>query len=276
MKVAAYQAPYLPFGSWEAIGLIDEQLTVCQAAGVDVLCCPESVLGGLARESDQQSPADVALDVAHGELAETLGPLLSTSVTLIVGFTEKDQDGNLFSSAAAVAHGQVASVQRKAYPGSRTAIRPGTELSIFPLAATCGGIVICNDLWYLEPARVLAAAGAAVLFAPSNSGHLRDGASARRLRARGENLPIARAVENSTSVVVADIAGRQGGRVALGCSSIIDPDGVVLARSEPDQAALLMADIEDQRPPSDPRGWDGLTNPAVAAAFLDLWGHEPT
>jgi len=275
VKVAAYQAPYLPFGSWEAVGLIDEQLTVCRAAGVDVLCCPESVLGGLAREADQQSPADVALGVADGELAETLGPLLSTSVTLIVGFTEKDH-GGLFSSAAVVAHGQVVSVQRKAYPGYRTVIGPGTELSTFPLGETRGGIVICNDLWYVEPARLLAAAGAAVLFAPSNSGHLRDGVPARRLRARGENLPIARAVENTTAVVVADIAGRQGRRVALGCSSIIDPDGVVLARSEPDEVALLMADIDEQRRPSDPRGWDGMTNPAVSAAFLDLWGPQPT
>jgi predicted amidohydrolase len=78
-------------------------------------------------------------------------------------------------------------------------------------------------------------------------------------------------VENTMSVVVADVAGTQGDRYALGCSSIVDPDGVVLARSEPDGAALLIADIESQRRPPDRRGWDGTTNHAVSDAFVALW-----
>jgi 5-aminopentanamidase len=275
MKVAAFQAPYLPFGSFEVIDLIAEQLATCETEGVDVLCCPESVIGGLAHEASGESPADVALQVAGGELAGTLAPLMSTPVSLVVGFTERDDQENLFSSAAIIAGGRLVGVQRKSYPGYRTAIRPGGELKTFALGTSCCGVVICNDIWYLEPSRVLAASGAAVLFVPSNSGHLREEAAANRLRARGENLPIARAVENITSVVVADIAGRQGDRFALGCSSIVDPDGVVLTRSDPHRAALLIADIEGQRRPPDPRGWDGGTNPAVTEAFLALWSTDP-
>jgi predicted amidohydrolase len=276
MRVAAYQAPYLAFGSFDAVDLIVEQLAQCRADGVDVLCCPEAVIGGLAHESDDQSPADVALEVDSGELAETLAPLMATEVALIVGFTEKDQRGRLFSSAAVIVDGQLVGVQRKAYPGYRTVLQAGTELAPFAVGPTPCGIMICNDIWYLEPARVLAAAGAAVLFVPSHSGHVRDERAARRLRARGENLPIARAVENTISVVVADVAGRQGERAALGCSRIVDADGVVLARSEPDDTALLVADIEGARRPADPRGWDGGTNPGVAAAFLGLWASERT
>jgi predicted amidohydrolase len=275
MRVAAYQAPYLPFGSFDAVGLIGEQLTVCQAHGVDVLCCPEAVLGGLAHESDGERPADVALEVASGELADTLAPLMSSAVTLVVGFTERDRSGGLFSAAAVIAQGQLIAVQRKAYPGYRTVLRAGTELAPFAVGPASCGVVICNDLWYMEPARLLATAGVAVLFVPSHSGHLRDEPGATRLRARGENLPIARAVENTMSVVVADVAGGQGDRFALGCSSIIDPDGVVLARSEPAGAALLVADIDGARRPPDPRGWDGCTNPAVTAAFVGLWHAAP-
>lgn len=271
MKVAAYQAPYLPFGSTEAIGLIARQLEVCRSEAVDVLCCPEAVIGGLALESDQQAPADVALEVESGELAETLAPLMSTGVTLIVGFTERDRSGNCFSSAAVIADGGLVHVHRKSYPGYRTVVRAGTELSTFTVGRSCCGVVICNDLWYLEPARVLSSAGGVVLFVPSHSGHLRQGTAPSRLRARGENLPVARAVENTMSVVVADVAGTQGDRYALGCSSIVDPDGVVLARSEPDGAALLIADIESQRRPPDRRGWDGTTNHAVSDAFVALW-----
>ena len=47
MKLATYQAPYLPFGSLDAVGLIKDQLATCQAEAVEVLCCPEAVIGGL-------------------------------------------------------------------------------------------------------------------------------------------------------------------------------------------------------------------------------------
>jgi len=259
----------------DAIDHIAQQLTHCQVDGVDVLCCPEAIIGGLAHESDGESPVDVALEVANGELAERLAPLMSTSVALIVGFTEKDEAGHIFGSAAVIADGHLAGIHRKAYPGYRTVVQAGIELATFQLGAATCGVMICNDVWYVEPARILAAAGAAVIFVPTHSGHLRDESMARRLRPRGENLPIARAVENTTTVVVADVAGRQGDRFALGCSSIVDPDGVVLARSEPTRPGLIVADVEDQRRPADPRGWDGITNPEVAASFLELWHPKP-
>ncbi len=272
MKVAAYQAPYLPFGSMEAVGLIRAQVDECEASGVALLCCPEAVLGGLARESAGDSPDDVALGVENGQLADVVAPLLDTAVTVVVGFTERAQSGELFNSAAVLAGGRVAAVYRKVFPGYRTVIRAGTELPVLRCGSTPFGIIICNDLWYVEPARLLSSAGAAVILVPTNSGHQR--APSRSFQARGENLPIARAVENTTTVVVADIAGRQGERITPGFTAIVDPDGVVLARAAPMVEALLVADIEPQRRPYDPRGLDGHTNPAVAAAFLDLWRAE--
>jgi 5-aminopentanamidase len=45
---------------------------MCEAAGVAVLCCPAAVIGGLAYESDGQSPAAVALGVDDGSLTDVL------------------------------------------------------------------------------------------------------------------------------------------------------------------------------------------------------------
>lgn len=269
MKVAAYQAPHLEFGSFEAVELIRRQLAICEAEGVTTLCCPEAILGVLAHESDGESPADVALGVSNGELAQVVGPLLGSTVRVIVGFTERDPSGAIFNSAAILADGRITGVYRKVYPGYRTVFQAGEDLPVFAEAATPFGIVICNDLWYVEPARVLAAAGAAVIFVPTNSGHPRSVTSS--FRARGENLPVARAVENSVTIVVADIAGRRGDRVAHGFSCIIDPDGAVIARAEPLVPALLIAEVSPQRRAFDPRGWDGPTNPAVSQAFTRLW-----
>jgi predicted amidohydrolase len=207
VRVAAWQAPYLPFGSMDAVGLLRVQLDRCEAEGVELLCCPEAVIGGLAHESAGQSPADVALGV--DELAEVVAPLLETPVTVVVGFTERDPSGALFGSAAVLRSGAIAAVYRKVYPGYRTVVAAGSGLPVFDGPGSFG-IVICNDLWYVEPARVLAAAGAAVLLVPTHSGHLRE--PSESFRARGDNLPIARAVENSLTCVVADVAdGRATG-----------------------------------------------------------------
>lgn len=269
MKIAAYQAPYFEFGSFEAVALIRSQLQTCEAEGVTTLCCPEAILGGLAHESDGESPADVALGVSNGELADVVDPLLKSTVQVIVGFTERDPIGAIFNSAAILTDGRITGVYRKVYPGYRTAFQAGEELPVFSEATNPFGIAICNDLWYVEPTRVLAAAGAAVIFVPTNSGHPRAVTSS--FRDRGQNLPVARAVENTVTIVVADIAGRRGDRVAHGFSCIIDPDGAVVARAEPLTPALLIAEVSPQRRPFDPRGWDGTTNPAVTRAFMRLW-----
>jgi hypothetical protein len=48
MRVAAYQAPLQATRSMEALSLIREQIDWCESEGVEILCCPEGVLGGLA------------------------------------------------------------------------------------------------------------------------------------------------------------------------------------------------------------------------------------
>lgn len=79
MKVAAYQAPLSAINSMDVIGLIREQVARCEAQGVEILCWPEAVLGGLADYAS--SPADIALEA--GRLYELLAPLASDSVTTI-------------------------------------------------------------------------------------------------------------------------------------------------------------------------------------------------
>jgi len=96
MKVAAYQAPLLADEATDALGLIREQIGRCESAGVEILCCPEAVLGGLADYAKQ--PAAAALDRA--ELNGVLAPLTSDTVTTILGFTETDRGGVLYNSAA--------------------------------------------------------------------------------------------------------------------------------------------------------------------------------
>lgn len=76
MRVAAYQAPLLPAGSTElALKLIRERVEWCESEGVEILCCPEGVLGGLADYAPRQMA--FAIDVEGGQLHTALAPLAS-------------------------------------------------------------------------------------------------------------------------------------------------------------------------------------------------------
>jgi predicted amidohydrolase len=96
MKLAAYQAPVLPTGSMDALELIERRVRWCEAKAIDVLVCPEAVLGGLA--DDAPRPSELALDVGSGQLRRVLAPLTSATVTTVIGFTEVADGGVLGSS----------------------------------------------------------------------------------------------------------------------------------------------------------------------------------
>ena len=257
MKVAAYQAPLLPAGSMDALRLIRTQIERCEAQGVTILCCPEAILGGLADYTEH--PAHFAI-AAH--LDSVLAPLASDTVTTIIGFTELADEGRLYNSAAVFQRGSVAGVYRKLYPAiNRSVYEAGCNVPVFHVGELTLGIVICNDSNYFEPARLMAAHGAAALFVPTNNG-LPPAKSSADLVAQARNVDIARAVENSMWVIRADVAGRTGGLVSYGSSGIVDPNGMVIQSAKQFSEDLVIAEI-DTAPPPRRRGWDASRNRAV-------------
>jgi predicted amidohydrolase len=267
MKIAAYQAPLSVASSTEVLGLIREQIDRCAREGVEILCCPEGVLGGLADYAIL--PVDGAFDAERGDLQELLAPLASDRVTTILGFTEIERDGRLYNAAAVFHQGSVAGVYRKLYPAiNRSVYTAGHQMPVFRVGDLTFGVLICNDSNYLEPARIMAARGAAALFVPTNNGL--PAAKARpELVAEARNVDIARAVENSVFVIRADVAGRVDGLVSYGSSGIVDPDGMVLGAARQLDADLVVADITT-KPRRHRRGWDAARNSAVMEEYARL------
>ena len=145
----------LESGSKEAVDLLKLQIAICEAEGVEILCCPETVLGGLADYSDH--PSEIAFNVESGQLEAFLSPLSSNTVSLIVGFTESTNTGELYNSAAVLQKGNIIGLYRKVYPAVNHSIyTAGDQLPTFTIGSLKFGIVICNDTNYLEPARVIA------------------------------------------------------------------------------------------------------------------------
>ena len=260
MKVAAYQAPLLAAGSMDALGLIRTRVEWCEAEGVTILCCPEAILGGLADYGGH--PTQFAIAADPGRLDSALAPLASDTVTTIVGFTELAQGGRLYNSAAVFQRGSVVGLYRKLYPAiNRSVYEAGHEVPVFQIGELTLGIVICNDSNYFEPARLMAAHGAAALFVPTNNG-LPPARACAELVAQARNVDIARAVENSVWVIRADVAGRTVELVSYGSSGIVDPDGMVVQSARQMSEDLIVAEI-DTLPRAQRRGWDVSRNRAV-------------
>jgi predicted amidohydrolase len=262
VKVAAYQAPLLPIGSMEALARIRDRIGQCEAAGVSILCCPEAILGGLADYAEQPD----ACALSRAELDAMLAPLASDTVTTIVGFTERGSEGRLHNSAAVYHNGSILGVYRKLYPAINTSVyEPGCETPVFRAGLLTFGIVICNDSNYVEPARLMAAHGATALFVPTNNG-LPSARAPVDLVGQARNADIARAVENTTWIIRADVAGGNGTLESQGSSAIVDRHGTVVAVARTMSEDLLVAEI-DPAPRASRRGWDASRNRAVMEAY---------
>jgi predicted amidohydrolase len=247
MKVAAYQAPLLPSGSMEALELIRDRIKWCEAEGVELLCCPEAVLGGLA--DDAQHPAGFAIDVESGQLQSLLTPIASKSVTAIVGFTETVGAGRLYNAAAVFHEGRVVGITRKRHlfyrerhPAiGRSLYSAGEQSPVFTVGGLCFGIMICNDSNYPELAADMVARGARAIFVPSNNGLPPERADVVAL---SRAVDITRAVDNDVTIVRADVAGRTADRVSFGSSAIVDARGTVLCAGTALSEDILIAEIE--------------------------------
>jgi predicted amidohydrolase len=240
MRVAAYQAPLLPGGSSvEALDLIRGRVKWCETEGVDILCCPEAVLGGLA--DDAKRLVDFAIDAESGQLETLLAPLASKSVTVILGFTETVGAGTLYNAAAVFHDGRVVGIYRKRHPAIRKSVySAGDESPVFTVGPLSFGIMICNDSNYPKLATDMVVRGARTIFVPSNNSLTPDRAN---VVAQSRTVDIALAKDNRVMIVRADVAGRTADRISFGSSTIVDAHGTVLRTGETLSEDILVAEV---------------------------------
>lgn len=135
------QAPLLAEGRIsDSVDLIRGRVRWCETERIDILCCPEAILGGLADCSN--NPKSFAITAA--QLTDVLIPLESGRVTCIVGFTELVTGGKLYNAAAVFHRGKVLGIYRKLHPAIRHSIySAGTETRVFHVGGLTLGIAIC-------------------------------------------------------------------------------------------------------------------------------------
>lgn len=239
MKVAAFQSP-LPTASFsESIDLVRTQVEQCERQGVEILCCPEAVLGGLA--DNTPSLEHLAINAGGGRLEAVLSGLKTDRVTLIIGFTERSPSGELFNAAAIYGQGIVSGIYRKQHPAIRSSVyTPGQDAPVFTVGGLTFGILICNDSNFTEPAQSLVTQGAKALFIPTNNALPADREDVSDL-ARQADAKLA--IKHGVTIIRADVAGDSSALVSYGSTEIVAPDGTVLAAAQRLTTGMIASEL---------------------------------
>ena len=118
----------------------------------------------------------------------------------------------------------------------------GNELLTFDLNGLTFGTIICRDQNFPALAQSIKSAGAQVMFI--SCAHYYQPMEARLKVEKNRALPIVRAYENGMFVVKANAVGSYKGKINLGHSIIVGPNGVVLSEAGETNEHLLTYDID--------------------------------
>ncbi len=225
-----------PFGRdvEEDLARIAVLLEQARAAGAELLVLPEGALGGYIREGAVAPDVPAGLDPDGPEIAALVA--LAGDLVVCAGYTEAG-DGHLYSSAVCVSGDGVLGHQRKVHlpPGERFAFRAGGGFAAFDTPAGRVGMLLCYDKLFPEAVRALALDGAEIACCLAAwpvdrhrpAARIRDDRQTRHFAIADQ----ARAVENQIFFASSNQTGPWGHRTFLGSAGVVDPDGVVLART---------------------------------------------
>ncbi|AGZ37446.1 MAG: carbon-nitrogen hydrolase family protein [Pseudomonas sp.] len=241
MRIALFQGIPKPLDVPGNLQRLQHQAQLAAERGVQLLVCPEMFLTGynigleqvvnLAEANDGPSAMRVV------EIAQ------AHRIAIVYGYPERGDDGALYNSVQLIdAHGSSLGNYRKTHlfgELDRSMFSAGHDH--FPVVELDGwkvGMLICYDIEFPENARRLALAGAELILVPTANMEPYDFVCQVTVRARAQ--------ENQCYLVYANYCGAEGEIHYCGQSSIVGPDGSLLAMAGHDECQL-MADLAHER-----------------------------
>ena len=205
----------------------------------DLVVFPELALTGYPPEDLLLRPSlNTRIQEALVRLAQTL------RVPVVLGYPAI-RNGRRYNVAGFLQPGRLDALQeyfKQCLPNYRVFdekryFQPGQS----PCVIECGGLriglTICEDIWYADPARLAAEAGAELLINLNASPFRRDKHAERR-----EQLA-ARASENNLPVLYCNLVGGQDELVFDGASMAVAADGQLVVQGASFREALVPVDI---------------------------------
>jgi NAD+ synthase (glutamine-hydrolysing) len=164
-------------------------------------------------------------------------------ITLIAGYPEYD-GAKIFNSAIVIRDGEVLANHRKAcLPNYRVFdekryFTPGTEPTVVDLNGVKAGVLVCEDIWDAEPARLARAAGAEVLLVINASPYEVD-----KQTQRERQIGRARVAETGIPMLFVNLIGGQDELMFDGNSFVMNAQGEVTFRAPAFTQGLYAVDL---------------------------------
>jgi len=243
LKVAVAQ-PRLKLGDRDANLLsIGKEAAVFSRREVDIACFPELATTGYALYDKWPKFAEPV----PGPTTDRLGKVArDNGLYLIAGMPEKGEGKAIFDSAVLLnPRGDISGVYRKVHlwDRERTYFSRGDRFRVFRTELGTIGIGICYDLEFPEPTRVMAIAGAKLIFFPS--------AQPRSMRRQIRVYAKSRAAENCVFLAFSNMSGREADQTYMGDSQITSPSCELLAEVKGANGSAIaevdFKDLEEQR-----------------------------
>jgi len=184
----------------------------------DLIVLPETATSGFA---DRASVAEVAEPLDGPTVAKLRGLAAKHSCVIAIGLPEAQGDDH-FNTAAVIGPEGLLMAYRKTHLWSddRAIFKPGSKVAVTKLDICKLGALICYDVEFPEPARMVAAMGADVIALCNGNMHPYGGVHRRAVAVRAQ--------ENQVFVAVANRVGEGKGNSFAGGSMVAGPDGNIL------------------------------------------------
>jgi len=250
------------------------------AQGAQVVCLPELFRSPYFCQTEDAANFALAERIP-GPSTEAIGAVARQAGVIVIATLFERRAPGLYHNTAAVigANGDVVGLYRKMHipddPGyyEKFYFTPG-DLGFCAFETFLGrlGILICWDQWYPEAARLIAMAGADIIFYPTAIGwHPQEkAANGAAQRDAWRTVQRGHAIANGLYVAAVNRVGSETpagppGLEFWGTSFLADPFGVVLAEAPVDRAETLIATVDPARIEEVRQGWPFLRDRRIDA-----------
>jgi N-carbamoylputrescine amidase len=250
------------------------------AQGAQVVCLPELFRSPYFCQNEDAANFALAESIP-GPSSEAIGAVArQAGVIVIASLFERRAPGMYHNTAVVIgAKGEVVGLYRKMHvpddPGyyEKFYFTPG-DLGFCAFDTPVGrlGVLICWDQWYPEAARLIALAGADIIFYPTAIGWHPQEKTANGAAQRDAWRTVQRghAIANGLYVAAVNRVGCETpigppGLEFWGSSFLADPFGVVLAEASVDREETLIATVDSARIEEVRQGWPFLRDRRIDA-----------
>jgi len=270
-------------GSRDAnLDAIEQGLRDAAAAGVELVLLQELHNGPYFCQHENVDLFDLA-ETIPGPSTERLGQLAEELKLVVVASLFEKRATGLYHNTAVVFDRSraIAGKYRKMHIPDDPAFyekfyfTPG-DLGFDPIPTSVGklGVLVCWDQWYPEAARMMALAGADILFYPTAIGWDPKDTDDEKARQREAWITVQRghAVANGLPLLACNRTGYEADPTAVGngiqfwgSSFVAGPQGEFLAQAGTDARELLIVDVDMQRSEHVRRIWPFLRDRRIDA-----------